>query len=213
MGKGCRLCHPCPHEDQGPPARTRNFHVGYKIGSGSFGDIYLGTHVNSGEQVAIKMENVMKTKPLQLQIESKVYKHLHGGEGIPNLRWFGIEGNYNVLVLDLLGPSLEELFEKCGRQFQLKTVLLIAIQLITRLEYCHSKNFLHRDVKPDNFLTQRGEKTLYMIDFGFAKKFRDSDAMHIPYRENKNLLGTPRYASINNHFGCGKRKHKYHTQV
>ena len=90
----------------------KKYRLGRKIGSGSFGDIYLGTNVTTGEEVAIKLESV-KTKHPQLIYESKIYKLLAGGVGVPNLRWYGIEGDYNVLVLDLLGPSLEDLFNFC----------------------------------------------------------------------------------------------------
>jgi len=77
---------------------------------------------------------------------------------------------------------------------------------ISRIEYIHSKNFIHRDIKPDNFLMGLGKKgnLVYVIDFGLAKKYRDSKThQHIPYRENKNLTGTARYASINTHLGIG----------
>ncbi|KAF1314944.1 Ck1/ck1/ck1-d protein kinase, partial [Globisporangium splendens] len=181
----------------------KKFRLGRKIGSGSFGDIYLGTNMTSGEEVAIKLESV-KSKHPQLLYESKIYKILNGGLGVPNLRWFGVEGEYNVMVIDLLGPSLEDLFNYCGRRFQLKTVLMIADQLLCRLEYCHSKNFIHRDVKPDNFLIGLGKRAqiCHVIDFGLAKKYRDPKThQHIPYRENKNLTGTARYASINTHVG------------
>lgn len=185
------------------------YRLGKKIGSGSFGDVYLGISLVNGEEVAIKLENT-KTHHPQLAYESKVYKILAGGVGIPYVRWFGVEGDYNVMVMDLLGPSLEDLFNFCQRKFSLKTVLLLADQLIARIEFVHSKNFIHRDIKPDNFLMgfgKRGTSTatsnqVNLIDFGLAKKFRDSKTgQHIPYRENKNLTGTARYASINTHLG------------
>ncbi|KAK3772612.1 hypothetical protein RRG08_027345 [Elysia crispata] len=179
------------------------YRLGRKIGSGSFGDIYLGTDISNGEEVAIKLECV-KTKHPQLHIESKIYRMMQGGVGIPTIKWCGAEGDYNVMVMELLGPSLEDLFNFCSRKFSLKTVLLLADQLISRIEYIHSKNFIHRDVKPDNFLMGLGKKgnLVYIIDFGLAKKYRDARThQHIPYRENKNLTGTARYASINTHLG------------
>ncbi len=160
---------------------NKKYRLSRKIGSGSFGDIYLGVNVTTGEEVAIKLESV-KTKHPQLLYESKIYRILYGGSkyqlkifsssstmcfidtfrmlvsfsdvfvcskfffnctcltvGIPNVRWFGVEGDYNVMVLDLLGPSLEDLFNYCGRRFNLKTVLMLAQQLLSRLEFLHTK--------------------------------------------------------------------------
>ena len=93
------------------------------------GDIYLGINIISGEEVAIKLESV-KAKHPQLEYESKVYKTLAGGVGVPFVRWFGTECDYNAMVLDLLGPSLEDLFNFCSLKFSLKTVLLLADQLV-----------------------------------------------------------------------------------
>ncbi|KAL9983527.1 hypothetical protein ACROYT_G005713 [Oculina patagonica] len=174
-----------------------------KIGSGSFGDIYQGLNITNGEEVAVKLES-QKARHPQLLYESKLYKILQGGIGIPKFRWFGQERDYNVLVMDLLGPSLEDLFNFCSRKFTMKTVLMLADQMIGRIEYFHNKNFIHRDIKPDNFLMgiSKNCNKLYIIDFGLAKKFRDSRTkMHITYREDKNLTGTARYASINAHLG------------
>ncbi|GAB4837980.1 Casein kinase 1-like protein 2 [Ancistrocladus abbreviatus] len=185
------------------PRVGNKYRLGRRIGSGSFGEIYLGTNIQTNEEVAIKLESV-KTKHPQLLYESKLYRILQGGTGIPNVRWFGIEGDYNVLVMDLLGPSLEDLFNFCSRKLSLKTALMLADQMINRIEFVHSKSFLHRDIKPDNFLMGLGRRAnqVYIIDFGLAKKYRDSSThQHIPYRENKNLTGTARYASMNTHLG------------
>jgi len=174
-----------------------------KIGSGSFGDIYLGINIQNGEEVAVKLESVKARHP-QLLYESKVYKILQGGVGIPHIRFYGVERDYHCLVMDLLGPSLEDLFNFCSRRFTMKTVLMLADQMIGRIEYMHVKNFIHRDIKPDNFLMGIGRhcNKLFIIDFGLAKKYRDSRTrVHIPYRDNKNLTGTARYASINAHMG------------
>ncbi|KAL9264349.1 Casein kinase 1-like protein [Drosera capensis] len=179
------------------------FKLGRKIGSGSFGELYLGVNVQTGEEVAIKLEPV-KTKHPQLHYESKLYVLLQGGTGIPHLKWYGVESEYNIMVIDLLGPSLEDLFNYCSRKFSLKTVLMLADQMVNRVEYMHSRGFLHRDIKPDNFLMGLGRKAnqVYVIDFGLAKKYRDLQThKHIPYRENKNLTGTARYASVNTHLG------------
>ncbi|WBW71038.1 serine/threonine protein kinase (CK1 family) Hhp2 [Schizosaccharomyces osmophilus] len=177
------------------------YRIGRKIGSGSFGQIYLGLNVVNGEQVAVKLEP-LKSRHHQLEYEFRVYNILKGNIGIPIIRWFGIVNNYNAMVMDLLGPSLEDLFCYCGRKFSLKTVVLLADQLISRIEYVHQKSFLHRDIKPDNFLLKKHSNVITMIDFGLAKKYRDFKTyVHIPYRDNKNLTGTARYASINTHIG------------
>lgn len=179
------------------------FKLGRKIGSGSFGELHLGINIQNGEEVAVKLEPV-KTRHPQLHYESKLYMLLQGGTGVPHLKWFGVEGDYSIMVIDLLGPSLEDLFNYCNRKFTLKTVLMLADQLISRVEYMHSRGFLHRDIKPDNFLMGLGRKAnqVYIIDYGLAKKYRDLQThKHIPYRENKNLTGTARYASVNTHLG------------
>ncbi|KAG0486851.1 hypothetical protein HPP92_008946 [Vanilla planifolia] len=153
------------------PRVGNKFRVSRKIGSGSFGEIYLGYHLQTNEEVAIKFENV-KTKHPQLLYESKIYRILQGGTGIPNVKWFGVEGDYNVLI--------------------------------NRVEFVHSKSFCIEILSQIIFLVGSGRRAnqVYIIDFGLAKKYRDSSThQHIPYRENKNLTGTARYASMNTHLG------------
>ncbi|CAK0911823.1 unnamed protein product [Prorocentrum cordatum] len=177
--------------------------LGRKLGSGSFGEIYFVVDTHTGDELAVKLEAVNSKYPMLL-FEAKVTKHMQGAPGFAKVQYFGVEGDYNVMVMDLLGPSLEDLFNLCQRRFSLKTVAMIADQMLYRIEHLHSKSFIHRDIKPDNFLMGTGKKdtVLHLIDLGLAKKYRDPKTLqHIPFAEGKSLTGTARYASLNAHIG------------
>jgi serine/threonine protein kinase len=172
-----------------------------KIGQGSFGKIYSAHHINNGEKYALKLEKRNDSHSL-LETETYILCYLKG-EGIPYIKSFGFSGGYNVLVMELLGKSLETLFQENECKFSLKTVCMLAEQMITRLEYIHKKSILHRDIKPDNFTLGRGKQShiVYLIDFGLAIKYK-GNLEHKKYNENKKLIGTARYASINALKGC-----------
>eukprot|EP00804_Cyclotella_cryptica_P003362 CCRYP_012855-RC/>CCRYP_012855-RC protein AED:0.36 eAED:0.36 QI:68/0.66/0.75/1/0.66/0.5/4/248/467 len=155
-------------------------------------------------QVAVKFEKHGARCP-QLRHEYKVYRELQNAPGFAKVHYFGTQDSYNLMVMDLLGPSLEDQFNKCGRRFSLKTVLMIADQMLERVELMHSRHLIHRDIKPANFVTDGGRGSgnfIYCIDFGLSKRYRHPRTLqHIPQREGRSLTGTPRYASINNHLG------------
>jgi len=185
------------------PCFGGNYRLGSKIGSGSFGEIYMGKNLSNGGQVAIKLESTKSKYPTLLH-ELKLYRILAGGFGVANVHWYGVLGDYNIMVIDLLGPSLEDLVNFCDRKFTLKTVLMLANQMISRIEYMHAKGLLHRDVKPDNFVIGLGKSVnhVHIIDFGLAKIYCDPlTQQHIPYREGKSFTGTACFASINTHLG------------
>ena len=182
---------------------NKKYKLGTKIGGGAFGDIYVGNRLDNNEPVAVKLE-LVKSKFNQLEKEFKIYKTLRGTVGIPNVYYFGCEGDYNVMVMDMCGKSLEDLFCRCGRKFSLKTTLMVADQLICRMEIMHAKNHIHRDIKPDNFVIGRGDrsKLIYVIDLGLAKSFRDAKTKrHIPFKDGKDLTGSPRYTAVSVHMG------------
>ena len=175
-----------------------------EIGKGSFGIIHVGEHIVTHEQVAIKLQN-NHTQSKQLRNENKIYKVLSGCPGIPQVYWFGTEGKYDVLVMELLGNNLEGLHHQFPK-FSLKTGLMIADQMILLIQYMHERHFIHRDIKPENFLigseTNKKNNIIYLIDFGLSKKYRDPKTKeHIPYSGDRELVGTARYVSINTHLG------------
>ena len=178
------------------------YRLGKKIGTGAFGEIFEGTDIFDNSSVAIKLEHNSVKYP-QLLFEAKLLKSIPG-TGIPVMHWFGIAGEYNAMVMDLLGQNLEDLYNYCAKNFSLKTILMITIQMIERLKHVHDNHYIHRDIKPENFLIGKDTtaKTIYLIDFGLAKRYRDEYThIHIPLKENRNLTGTARYASCNAHNG------------
>ena len=174
-----------------------------KIGRGSFGTVYQGIIVSTNQKIAVKLEKRKKDDTGLLETEAcRLY--LMQGEGIPKIICYGNNQTHNILVQELLGNSLEELFNLNKRKFTLKTVCSIGIEMIKRIRFVHSKNHLHRDIKPDNFMTglDKSDDKIYLIDFGLAKKYYSSSKkQHIKFKMGKNLIGTARYCGRNAHRG------------
>ena len=175
----------------------KKYRVKKKLGEGAFGDVYMGSSIENNELVAIKVEQRKIAKPL-LETEAFFLYSLRG-LGIPEVLSFGRLRNYNVLVEPLLDKSLFDLFAERRKRLALEDICLIAKQVIDRIQWVHSKNIVHRDIKPDNFLIGRKDpNVIYLIDFGLSKKYKSSTTgKHIKFGFTGKLTGTVRFASAN----------------
>lgn len=190
-----------------------------KLGAGSFGEVFMAKNVVTQTQVAIKLQ-LKNTESNQLEYEAnilymlakyygKIIKRKKQNEnlvyGFPKLYALGKFENKDIVVMELLGRDLNYLLGICGGTFSIKTVCMLLIQMMDRLELFHSCGLIHRDIKPNNFVMgidgAENAHVLYVIDFGLSKSYIDTNEKHIPYRNDKNMIGTIRYASINNHLG------------
>jgi len=165
-----------------------------KLGEGSFGKVYKAEY--NGDYYAIKMENKSKEQGL-LELEATIMSYLKG-PNIPFIKSYGYSGDFNVLVMQLLDKSLEDLINKYNT-FSIKTVAILGYQMVNIMQYIHDRHIIHRDIKPDNFVmgAQEDNAKLYILDFGLAKKYRSSRTLvQYPYVKKKKLTGTARYASI-----------------
>lgn len=189
-----------------------------KLGEGSFGKIFKGIDTVSNRLVAIKVEQ--KGNSSQLKTESRIYKEMEGTPVSKSIRWpkmydFGRDslGN-NIMIMDLLGPNIESIMKKSvHKRFHSTSVAFLAEKMITLVEKFHMAGYVHRDLKPQNFVIEYCEQTyprfpeVFLIDYGLAKGFIDSTKkQHAPFSQRKSLKGTVRYSSINTHLGIDQSR-------
>lgn len=199
-------------EQRGPTQRIVNaghdvhgenhqYQLGRQLARSGLGQVtHVGTQVGSGEQRTIKLEPInTPANRRTLQYESRLYKILSGGVGVLGCHWFGVDETDHVMVIDDYGPSLDILFAQCILTFSLKTILMIADQALYRVEYMHAKSFVHRDVKPSNFVIGLGRKAnmVHIINFGLAMKYRDPKTQQHITKSRRPFKGTAIFASIN----------------
>jgi len=181
------------------------FQLKKKVGEGSFGMVYWGIDQKTQQKVAVKLEHQKSSAVGQLGNESRlmeVFAKPTRPPGFTEIFYFGKEGNYAILVMDLLGLTLEGSIQACGGKCNYPTVAMMGEQCIQLLAYVHSKAIVHRDIKSENFMWGTGDKIhhLYVIDFGMSTRYFMK--RHVSMSTGKQLTGTARYASINAMRGC-----------
>lgn len=192
-----------------------------KLGKGGFGQVYVGRRLSGGTartgpdayEVALKFEHrSSKGCNYAPPYEWQVYQNLNGCYGVPSVHYKGRQGDYYILVMDILGPSLWDVWNSLGQAMPPHMAACIAVEAISILEKFHSKGFVHGDVKPENFLLglpgSPEEKKLFLVDLGLASKWKDSSGHHVDYDQKPDIFrGTIRYASAHAHLGrTGSRR-------
>ncbi|KAK0449287.1 kinase-like domain-containing protein [Armillaria borealis] len=186
-----------------PPNVIRNWWLGENLGSGYSGSIWRAQNIHNGEVVALKVQDVDHECPTN-RYERAFYPSLQGGKGMPTLWAAGVEGKWDYLAIDLLGSSLDSLYRKSGKEMMdLRSTCCIAMQVIARLEFMHSRGILHRDIQLANCTIglPPNETTIYMIDFGFSKRYIDPRThRHIPEGKGKrDFIGNYWFSSVGVH--------------
>ncbi|KAA8528147.1 hypothetical protein F0562_035602 [Nyssa sinensis] len=193
------------------------YKVERKLGKGGFGQVFVGRRVSGGNdrttgpgatEVALKFEH-RNSKGCNYgpPYEWQVYNHLGGSHGVPRVHYKGKQGDYYVMVMDILGPSLWDVWNSTGQSMSSEMVACIAVESLSILDKMHSRGYVHGDVKPENFLLGQPstpqEKKLFLVDLGLATKWRDSaNGQHVEYDQRPDMFrGTVRYASVHAHLG------------
>ncbi|CAL5428637.1 unnamed protein product [Camellia sinensis] len=190
-----------------------------KLGKGGFGQVFVGRRLSvisggndrttgpGATEVALKFEH-RNSKGCNYgpPYEWQVYNTLGGSHGVPRVHYKGKQGDYYVMVMDMLGPSLWDVWNSSGQSMSSEMVACIAVESLSILEKMHSRGYVHGDVKPENFLLGRPsspqEKKLFLVDLGLATKWRDSSNKHVDYDQRPDMFrGTVRYASAHAHLG------------
>ena len=174
------------------------------LGSGAFGKIYKWQNQKTNQIFAVKLESHSTPNP-QLKHEYKILSLIQNLTGIPKIYSYLSLNTDEALVMEILGSNLDIILSKTHeKKFSMKTSLMFFSQVLQRLRDLHEKGLIHRDLKPENFVIglKPKERTIYLIDFGLSKQYIDPKTKnHIQYKENKPILGTVRYISLNAHKG------------
>ena len=180
-----------------------NYELINKIGSGSFGEVYMTKDKNDNKLYAAKIEEIRDRN--RLKSEYNIYKKINKNnkiDGIPKVHNFIQTNDYNILMMELLGPSLENKFDDNQKKISIQCLFKLGIDMVNLIENFHRRGFIHRDIKPNNFLFnyKKPFNKLYLMDFGLSKPYV-IDGEHIDIKFDRSLIGTARYCSLNIHWG------------
>lgn len=180
-----------------------NYTLIKELGKGTFGEVYLSKDKRNNYYASkVEKKNVNK-----LENEYKIYKRLHrnGKNGnlnhIPKVYDYIQTPDFNIMVMQLLGKTLDTLFSEHGKKFKINTVLKLGYEILNVIEILHRNGYIHRDIKPNNFMFGLNNDTLYIMDFGLSKRYISRSNKHITMRVDRSFVGTARYASNNIHIG------------
>lgn len=179
----------------------------YKLGSGAFGKVYYGFDVRRRKELAIKIQSTKTLNDL-LAKENYFLNQLKEAPGFPTVHFYGEWKGHKIMVQDLLGPSLDKIFKFCKKKLRQQTVFKLGLNMVDLLETIHRNNILHRDIKPNNFVYGTYDSKflnyipkIHLIDFGLSCLIHESNGQHCVWNNKSSFVGTPRYASINTHYG------------
>ena len=183
-------------QQQQPVLINQKYKLVKRLASGSFGTIFQGENIRTKESVAVKVESVHSAFKL-LKNETFIYQQLKNTPGVSSVKWFGKDADYYYMVIELLGDSLQHIKETSAPgSFSFSLVFKIAIQILSTLKHIHDIGYVHRDIKPDNFLIK--QKRVYIVDFGFCKQIMHS-GRHIECTPTHGIIGSLSYCSVNAH--------------
>ena len=191
-----------------PKLFSDSYFIANQIGKGSFGKIYqISSKNNPTQQYAAKVVSLPKSfseKKTILDKETQILQTLAQEPGFPKAIDHIVEATNEILVMSLLGDNLAQLHGQCGSKFSLKTILLLALQILKRIEALHSHGMLHRDLKPENLVigaSMSDETMIYLIDFGLSTPYLDAQNKHVAFNKKGKVSGTLYYLSVFGHLG------------
>jgi serine/threonine protein kinase len=172
-----------------------------KISHGSFGALYQGKNIRTGELIAVKVEKKNETSINTLKYEANVYNYLKNVDNFVKLRWFGTDEKYNYLVINLLGNSLKNKLVIDSTKNNLELVMNFGKKIINKLMILHENKIIHRDIKADNILLNCNNSfdDIFIVDFSFCKKYIESNGEHISEKQINKFIGSVNYISLNIH--------------